>query len=162
MGTQPETPLTSPRKNMISCSDFPFIQSNPIISLHPRKSQFLDISGSNISNLFSRCRVMTKETSSCSPPNCSEWFVRNVTSSSHKALTKSLATDSIVLLKNEESLLPISDLVGLVGLVGLSWAKWRNWGKMPGANRNKYVYNVYIYILIIFIYIFIFHNDTYL
>ena len=93
----------------------------------------------------------TKETSSCSPPNCSEWFVRNVTTSSHKALTKSLATDSIVLLKNEESLLPISDLVGLVGLVGQND---ETGGKCQVPTKTS--------MCIMYIYIFIFHNDTYL
>ena len=78
--------------------------------------------------IFPNFVSMSKESSSCSPPNCSEWFVRDVTDASHKALTKSLATDSIVLLKNEESMLPISGLVlaGAGKRAGLG--KMTNWG----------------------------------
>eukprot|EP00438_Fugacium_kawagutii_P010071 Skav224306 [mRNA] locus=scaffold3003:81753:88056:- [translate_table: standard] len=59
------------------------------------------------------------ETSSCAPPNCSDWFVRNITSASHVALASSLASEAIVLLKNENELLPIShwESMGIPGSV---------------------------------------------
>jgi len=82
-------------------------------SQHPQR---VDEAATRI--LAAMYKVNLHETSSCSPPNCSEWFVRNVTTSSHKALTKSLATDSIVLLKNEESLLPISKSVKRIAIIG--------------------------------------------
>ena len=54
-------------------------------------------------------KVNVPGTSSCSPPNCSDWFVRDVTGTSHRALATSLTTESIVMLKNDDELLPISN-----------------------------------------------------
>jgi len=69
-------------------------------------------------------KVNLPETSSCSPPNCTEWFKRDVASASHAALAKSLTVDSVVLLKNEDQLLPINKTtvrkIAIIGSVAVS------------------------------------------
>jgi len=44
----------------------------------------------------------------CAPPNCKEWLMKNVTSAEHVDLAKTIARESIVLLKNKADVLPIS------------------------------------------------------
>jgi len=45
--------------------------------------------------------------SSCSPPNCEEWYKQNVTEPEHAALARYIAVESVVLLKNAGGLLPL-------------------------------------------------------
>jgi len=45
--------------------------------------------------------------SSCAPPNCKDWFLKNVTTPQHSALARFIAAESVVLLKNADDVLPI-------------------------------------------------------
>jgi beta-glucosidase len=55
----------------------------------------------------------------CSPPHCESFLRRNVTNAAHRALARKVATESIVLLKNEADLLPLSaSSVKSIALIG--------------------------------------------
>ncbi|CAK0801694.1 unnamed protein product, partial [Prorocentrum cordatum] len=62
-------------------------------------------------------------TSPCSQGKCKKWFHKNVTSSAHAGLARAVAAMSIVLLKNEDDILPLQadrlprKTVALVGRV---------------------------------------------
>lgn len=47
------------------------------------------------------------KTTPCSPPNCKDWLLKNVTSASHAMLSRTLAAESIVMLRNEKFVLPL-------------------------------------------------------
>lgn len=58
-------------------------------------------------------------TTKCDPLTCSQFLQANVTGPRHRALARSLATESIVLLKNSESILPISlQSVKTIAIIG--------------------------------------------
>merc|ERR1740138_2012114 len=64
-------------------------------------------------------RLKLETSTPCSPPDCEEWFRKNVTSEAHASLARSLATESIVLLKNDLDVLPISTShVGKIAVLG--------------------------------------------
>merc|ERR1712066_632407 len=48
-------------------------------------------------------------TTKCSPPDCKEWLLKNVTTPEHTKLALDVAAESIVLLKNVNGVLPISN-----------------------------------------------------
>merc|ERR1712048_1337281 len=57
--------------------------------------------------------------SECSPPDCESFLRKTVTSTEHVALARKLAADSIILLKNEGNVLPISsDSVKTIAIIG--------------------------------------------
>lgn len=47
--------------------------------------------------------------SECSPPHCESFLKRDVSNAEHVALARKLAADSVILLKNEGHVLPISN-----------------------------------------------------
>jgi len=64
-------------------------------------------------------RADLMNTTFCSPPNCKESFMKNVTSPAHRALSRSLATQSVVLLKNEGGILPLNVSRGMkIAIIG--------------------------------------------
>jgi len=63
-------------------------------------------------------RLQLETSTPCSAPGCEEWFRKNVTSEAHASLARSLATESVVLLKNDGDLLPISSRVGRIAVLG--------------------------------------------
>ncbi|CAK0911988.1 unnamed protein product [Prorocentrum cordatum] len=68
-------------------------------------------------------RLKLETSTPCSPPDCEEWFRKNVTSEAHASLARSLATESIVLLKNDKDVLPIStSRVGKIAVLGAASA----------------------------------------
>jgi len=48
------------------------------------------------------------DSTKCAPMNCSAYLRANVTSAEHRSLSRSLAAESIVMLKNSDSVLPLS------------------------------------------------------
>ncbi|CAE8583990.1 unnamed protein product [Polarella glacialis] len=48
------------------------------------------------------------DTTKCAPMNCSAYLRANVTSAAHRSLSGSLAAESVVMLKNSDSVLPLS------------------------------------------------------
>lgn len=54
-------------------------------------------------------RLDLMSTSKCSPPNCTQYLRANVTSPTNRALSRELATQSIVLLQNHLNVLPLSN-----------------------------------------------------
>jgi len=52
-------------------------------------------------------RMRLGETNECTPPHCMEAMMRNVTSASHSELAARVATESIVMLRNEDAALPL-------------------------------------------------------
>jgi beta-glucosidase len=78
-----------------------------------------DINDSITRILASMFRIHLFESGSCTPPACDSKLRANVTSENHTKLARKAATESIVLLKNEDSILPIdSSKVRTVALVG--------------------------------------------
>ncbi|CAK0819454.1 unnamed protein product [Prorocentrum cordatum] len=54
----------------------------------------------------------------CSPPACEDQFMTDVTSDSHTAMARKLATESIVMLKNEGGVLPLSGATKVIAVCG--------------------------------------------
>ena len=55
-----------------------------------------------------KLRMFDRERSSCSPPHCEGWLRRNVTGVAHRAIAREAAAASVVLLRNNGSLLPLT------------------------------------------------------
>lgn len=78
-----------------------------------------DINDSVVRILASMYRVHLFESDTCTPPACDAKFQANVTDENHIRLARKAAKESIVLLKNEESALPIDpSKVKTIALVG--------------------------------------------
>lgn len=64
-------------------------------------------------------RLGLQNSTKCSPPHCQDWFLRNVTNSEHVSLARRLAAQSIVLLQNNDGVLPINaGAIKTVAVVG--------------------------------------------
>jgi len=53
-------------------------------------------------------RMNLTESLKCSPPDCEDTFMTDVTSEAHTAMARKMATESVVMLKNEAGVLPLS------------------------------------------------------
>mmetsp|Transcript_8904 Transcript_8904/g.22966 ORF Transcript_8904/g.22966 Transcript_8904/m.22966 type:complete len:880 (+) Transcript_8904:3-2642(+) len=92
----------------------PFFGTNSLKAANP-----LDVNDAVERILAVIYRARLDLTTKCSPPNCTYWFTQNVTSDAHVALSRSLATESIVLLKNEGNILPLSsEKIRSIAIVG--------------------------------------------
>jgi len=85
--------------------------SHANVSQHPERVD--EAAGRILAAIY---KTELPRTSSCAPPNCSAWMQRTVTSSSHKALAKKLAADSVVMLKNGP--LPIDKSIRKLAVIG--------------------------------------------
>jgi len=63
-------------------------------------------------------RMKLTETPACSPPNCEPSFKRDVSTPAHVGLARNLAAKSVVLLKNNDSTLPLSRKVKKIAIIG--------------------------------------------
>jgi len=87
------------------------------LNLTSQPSNQVDDAASRILAAMYRLDLPAK--AKCTPPNCTEWMQRNVTNAEHRALSRSLAADSIVLLKNEAEVLPINPgKVSKIAIIG--------------------------------------------
>lgn len=78
-----------------------------------------DINDSVTRILASMYRIHLFESGGCTPPACDSKLRANVTNANHTKLARKAATESVVLLKNDESVLPIdSSKVRTIALVG--------------------------------------------
>lgn len=81
-------------------------------------------------------RLDLLNTSVCNPPDCKTYFLANVTSPAHAALSRTLATQSIVLLQNENNLLPLNLTTGMkIAIIG-SAAAAQSWDP-AGAGQGS-------------------------
>jgi len=53
-------------------------------------------------------RMKLAESTKCAPPHCKEWFMKHVSTPAHVSLARDSAAKSVVLLKNEKDILPLS------------------------------------------------------
>jgi len=75
--------------------------SPELLSKQPQ--EYIDESVTRILSAIYRLEIK----SSCAPPFCKDWFLRNVTSPRNNALARFIAAESVVLLKNTDAILPI-------------------------------------------------------
>lgn len=54
----------------------------------------------------------------CAPPDCKHLITRNVSTADHVALSRRIAMESIVLLKNDDQLLPLKKSVHSIAIIG--------------------------------------------
>ncbi|CAE8600067.1 unnamed protein product [Polarella glacialis] len=89
--------------------------------------------------LAAMLRMGLETSTKCAPPHCQAWLQRNVTSAEHVALARSLAAESIVLLKNAGGLLPLSHsttrTIAVIGKAATAEA-WNPDGAGQGVNDS--------------------------
>ena len=75
--------------------------------------------GSDAQRVLAAMIRLGVDKSACTPPHCEGFLRRNVTSAAHTALAREAATASVVLLKNDDSLLPLhASRVRTIAIVG--------------------------------------------
>ncbi|CAE8610571.1 unnamed protein product [Polarella glacialis] len=86
--------------------------------------------------LAAMLRMGLENSTKCAPPYCQAWLQRNVTNTEHVALARSLAAESIVLLKNAGNLLPLSNSTRTIAVIGTAAAAeaWNPAGAGQGVN----------------------------
>lgn len=84
-------------------------------------SKMIDDSALRILAAMYRTGLFDRE-DGCSPPSCGEFQRANVTSDDHAALARRIATESVVLLKNERDLLPVPAGTQKIAVVGAAAA----------------------------------------
>jgi len=104
-----------------------------IEALRLQPPELLDDAVRRILAAMNRLDLMS--TSKCSPPNCTQYLRANVTSPENRALSRELATQSIVLLQNHLNVLPLSNVttIAVVGAAAVA-RPYDPSGKDQGAN----------------------------
>mmetsp|Transcript_15096 Transcript_15096/g.38814 ORF Transcript_15096/g.38814 Transcript_15096/m.38814 type:complete len:722 (-) Transcript_15096:234-2399(-) len=82
--------------------------SPELLSKHPQSTQIVDQSALRILAAMYKVGIMSRE-QACTPPACESTFQKDVSSRfpGHAGLSRSLATESVVLLQNKDQLLPL-------------------------------------------------------
>jgi beta-glucosidase len=58
------------------------------------------------------------KSSRCAPPDCKDFFLKNVSSEAHTALARKMATESVVMLKNKGNVLPLTSETKTIAVCG--------------------------------------------
>jgi len=80
-------------------------------------------------DLFNRTR--------CSPPNCDKFIWANVTNAAHAQLAQDIAAESVILLKNNQGLLPLSKSTKSLAVIGPAGNAQPYNPVLPGNVWNK-------------------------
>jgi beta-glucosidase len=72
-------------------------------------------------------RMRLQESAKCSPPHCKPWLMNDVTGDEHTALARTVATESVVMLRNEADALPLEGAslpktIAVIGEVSVAWS----------------------------------------
>jgi len=108
--------------------DDPFFQ--------PQEASEGHINGAVVRILAAMYHMDTFSRTKCIPPNCEPFFTAKATSNEHVALSREFTTESIVLLKNDNDVMPLKKGVKTIAVVGsMAIAEAYN-GNDPGKQWN--------------------------